>query len=314
MPSVALSLDFNPANPELLLVSYINGTISLFRVPTAYLTGSSAAGEDLNEDGTRNIPEAELLQTWKMHEKFAIAAQFTLDGFGFISGAHDNKVAIFKTQMQSTTGDEKALPKYECVKEIVFNGQVEALTRLHPKNGSATDTPEGKDDADVLDLPPRTFVLSVRGENNLLFLDLDTADVVGQMNMNANGDDHVSFTALSLACSPRGHLLLVATDTHRVIMFHIPTRSIVRNFYGATNGDMSSPRVCWAPRGDMTRILCTAQDNSIHVWDANSQRHLGVSHENHSKRLRDFTCSATGDGLYSVSFDQTLIEWQIVEE
>ena len=42
-----------------------------------------------------------------------------------------------------------------------------------------------------------------------------------RVNMNALGDDHVSFSASHLAASPCGEYLLVSTDGPRIVMFRI---------------------------------------------------------------------------------------------
>ena len=42
-----------------------------------------------------------------------------------------------------------------------------------------------------------------------------------KVNMNAMGDDHVSFSASHLAASPCNKYLLVSTEGSRVIMFRV---------------------------------------------------------------------------------------------
>ncbi len=41
---------------------------------------------------------------------------------------------------------------------------------------------------------------------------------VGKVNMNALGDDHVSFSAAALAMSPNGRYLAVSTDGPRIVV------------------------------------------------------------------------------------------------
>ena len=41
--------------------------------------------------------------------------------------------------------------------------------------------------------------------------------------MNATGDDHVSFTAMYIECSPSGNHLLVQTDKDRIIVMRTHT-------------------------------------------------------------------------------------------
>jgi hypothetical protein len=67
----------------------------------------------------------------------------------------------------------------------------------------------------------------VRDDNYLHYIDCETW-VETKVNMNANGDDHVSFTVLDLARSPGDErFLLAATDKSRHIVFRTGTSAQV---------------------------------------------------------------------------------------
>lgn len=68
------------------------------------------------------------------------------------------------------------------------------------------------------------------------------------MNMNALGDDHVSFTASHLAASPDGAYLLVSTDGPRIIMFRI--QGVLTPI---TSHSPAAACISW-PACDVTRI------------------------------------------------------------
>ena len=46
--------------------------------------------------------------------------------------------------------------------------------------------------------------------------------------MNANGDDHVSFSAMDVRCSPDGKLVAVSTDKDRIIILETGSEQQVR--------------------------------------------------------------------------------------
>ncbi len=53
-----------------------------------------------------------------------------------------------------------------------------------------------------------------------------------KVNMNAMGDDHVSFSASHLAMSPCQRYLLVSTDGSRIIMFRVKG-TFLPNIFGS---------------------------------------------------------------------------------
>ena len=62
------------------------------------------------------------------------------------------------------------------------------------------------------------LAVSVRSDNKLYFVTVPSL-ATRTMNMNAFGDDFVSFTAMVVSYSPSGKYLLVSTDKDRLILF-----------------------------------------------------------------------------------------------
>jgi len=58
---------------------------------------------------------------------------------------------------------------------------------------------------------------------------------VGRINMNATGDDHVSFSAVHLALSPCGRLLLVSADNGRLVIYERAGERVGRRAGGLTS-------------------------------------------------------------------------------
>lgn len=88
------------------------------------------------------------------------------------------------------------------------------------------------------------LIIAVREDNYLHYINTETLQE-HFVNMNATGDDHVSFTALDMSLSPDGKFVLVSTDRNRLIMFATGTPFQARNFYGVPNDQWSTPRTAW---------------------------------------------------------------------
>ena len=101
-------------------------------------------------------------------------------------------------------------------------------------------------------VPSGVLIVGVRDDYQLHVIEIVTPPTEGstgvveffrrKINMNANGDDFVSFTAMETSVSPNGRYVLVSTDKNRLILFHLASGSQVRNFYGAENDSFSQPR------------------------------------------------------------------------
>ena len=126
-------------------------------------------------------------------------------------------------------------------------------------------------------------MVSVREDNYLHELDILSLSLTNKYNMNANGDDHVSFTVLDLRQSPDGLFLLAATDMHRVILFRAFSSTQIRNFYGAANGSYSNPRVAWSHT--QKYIYVSSEDEfDIFAFEVATQRVVGRL-KGHTKKV-----------------------------
>lgn len=222
-------------------------------------------------------------QSFTDHRKFAVATKWVLGGRGFVTGSHDRRVVL---RREATAGG-----RTEEMKEWTFFGCVESIAVLGGERRG-----NGKD-----------VVVSVRDDNRLHVIDLESGEVKELLNMNATGDDHVSFTALDVSVSPGGRHVLVSTDKDRLILFDIERGVQVRNFYGAANDEMSQPKHCWDSSGQY--VFSTSQDNTIRVWEVSTQRAVAKL-SGHSKMVRSIDFSSVNGGvLASGSYDATVRLW-----
>lgn len=119
---------------------------------------------------------------------------------------------------------------------------------------------------------------------------------VGKVNMNALGDDHVSFTASQLNVSPCGKYLLVSTDGTRIVMFRIAGENPadeylhsfwpaylclvtvssladwdqMRNFFGLAVEQFHQPAVVWHPSGFY--FFAAAAHGQVYVFHVGSAK------------------------------------------
>ena len=181
-----------------------------------FMDGSIKIVSNIYTDERKTVFEVK-----ELHQKYVVRVKWGQDCFA--TASYDKTVCLFNLQ----PGGEATEGKYQFSKKWSFCGNVESIEF----------TP------DYL-----TLIVAVRGDNYLNYINLSTYEI-NRVNMNANGDDHVSFTPMHIQCSPSGEHLLVQTDKDRIIVMRTHTPIQSRNLYGTINNEFSQPRACWHPSG-----------------------------------------------------------------
>jgi hypothetical protein len=149
------------------------------------------------------------------------------------------------------------------------------------------------------------LIIAERNNNNLIYCNIKK-NTKRLCNMNEKNDDHVSFNVLRLEVSPSGRFVLVATDSHRIFIMG-NGGDILRNFYGHTSNEMSTPRISW--HTSEKYIMSNSQkDCSCHVWNIASER-TEIKLNSHDRAIRDI--SVADNYLFTVSYDKLLNVWSI---
>lgn len=166
-------------------------------------------------------------------------------------------------------------------------------------------------------LSAAVVALAVRNDNYLHLVDTATrpAKVARRMNMNALGDDVVSFAVLDLCASRDGELLLACTDNARVILFEVATGQQLRNFYGASVDEYDLPTVIFSL--DETFVYATSTRSSaaaaasegpcgeVVVWAVQTGAQV-LTLPAHQKGVRCLSRHPYAEALVSGSFDKTV--------
>lgn len=153
------------------------------------------------------------------------------------------------------------------------------------------------------------LLFAARNDHLMRVVTLATPDSPATVNMNELQDEHVSFTAMSVAVSPDGQFFVVATDKNRLVLFHRATGQLLRTFYGAENDAFSQPCVCFHPSG--RHIVATSQNNQVLVWALSTQRLVAIL-RGHTATIRDANFS--GDHLLvTCGFDKTVRLWDFYQ-
>ena len=209
-----------------------------------------------------DVGKRAVVQEWNTHKKYVVRAKWSADGCFFATASYDHSAALYK--LGSGAADSLA----QLVKQFHFEANVESLDF----------TPDS-----------RTLILSVRDDNNLHYISLDTLQD-RKVNMNANRDSHVSFTALHITGSLfDGKYVLISTDRDRLILLHAATSKHARVFYGASNDALSQPRHCLDPTASI--LYSTSQDHTVVLWDVASTRALSPPLKHHKNTIVPCACT-----------------------
>ncbi|XP_032239481.2 probable cytosolic iron-sulfur protein assembly protein CIAO1 [Nematostella vectensis] len=227
--------------------------------------------------------EPSVLQSFDHHRKFVVRVRWSPSGNCFATASYDQSICIYR-------GNEN--DKYVLKKQMRFNGQVEAITF--------------RQTTDVL-------ITAIRNDHKLHIIDMteDEPNEIKAINMNALGDDYVSFTAMDISCCPSDKFILVSTDKNRLIIYDLENGSQIANFYGSLNDEYSQPRSCWHPSGHY--IYSTSQDKSIVVWEVTSQG-VVAKLQGHTGMVRDLWYCEPLSVLASCGFDGTVRLWHSAVE
>ncbi|OZJ03438.1 hypothetical protein BZG36_03181 [Bifiguratus adelaidae] len=214
----ALTLDFHPTSPNVLLSGSMDGTIAL-----------------------TNVETGETIQQFKDHTKYIVQAKFSLDGQNIATASRDGFV---KAYHRTTTEDEWQLAKTFGP----FGDAVECLAFL-----DAT-----------------TIIIGARGDNYLYYIDI-VSGKIEKYNLNANGDNWISFMPMHISVNPWDpNYILISTDqaSGRLILMRSRSMEQVRNYYGTPQNAFGQPRHLWLPGGNL--FVTIGDDFTCRIWSTAS--------------------------------------------
>lgn len=128
-----------------------------------------------------------------------------------------------------------------------------------------------------------------------------------RLNMNASGDDHVSFSAMHLALSPCGAFLLVSADNGRLIIWELEAWSQVRNLYGLPTEQFHQFAAAFSASGRY--IVAAAALGAVLVYEVASAKVVATLRAHPGKNVRGLALDGTSNRLFTVSFDRMLKVW-----
>ncbi|KYQ91072.1 hypothetical protein DLAC_07975 [Tieghemostelium lacteum] len=239
-----------------------------------FLLASAVDGKTLLFKLTSDGKVFEVLQEFNTHKKYVVRVRWSNDGQLFATCSYDKTVCVY--------GKDGDTYKLKHTWEVA--NTVESLIF----------TPSGDN-----------IIAAIRESNYLHYFNIEDHSIE-KYNMNSNGDDHVSFSAMEFSIPPQSNYLVVSTDRSRLIMFKLYSDKQVRNFYGATNDQYCTTRNRMDPTGKY--LYSTSQDNVIYVWEISSQK-VVAKLSGHRNSIRDIDIAPNGEILGSVSFDKTVILW-----
>lgn len=265
-----LSIDFHPTLPHLMLTTSMDGSSVL--VDTSF---EADFGEDTETSGVH--------QRFKDHQKYVVQGLFSPgEGRYMATASYDRTVCVY---LMAEEGSE--LPTYRLLKQLgPFVGNVETMC-------FASDN---------------TLVLGVRDDNYLHYIHLETMQS-RRVNMNATGDDWVSFSPICISLSPDKSQLLCTTDheSGRTILFATGESRQIQNYYvHPTDNKFATRRHKWHPSG-LYFYASGGDDHSISVIETKSGRVVDQL-KGHKAMIRSLSLDSN-IGLVSAGYDHTVKIW-----
>ena len=301
--SPILSVRFFPNHTHLVLASGMNGSCQVIDFQTN-----------------------QIVLHWRDHDSYILDARTALrlpSTADLVAMSGVERKTTGKQMEHPTTGNNTTNTHLECVtvsrdKSCIVSAVTKKITHDDENNVTATSWERTKlrsfyfenvIESAVFVSPTlmgctETLIVAERNNNHLIYCDIEK-NTKRLFNLNEKQDDHVSFNVLRLEVSPSGRHVLVATDTHRI--FILGQDAILRNFYGHTSDEMSTPRIGWDP-SEKYIVSNSQKDCTCHVWNIASQR-TELQLQGHGRAVRDLC--VVGNQLFTVSYDQKLMVWSM---
>ncbi|EGG18376.1 hypothetical protein DFA_03870 [Cavenderia fasciculata] len=242
------------------------------------LLASSVDGSTVLLEISNDGKDGKVLQQFKNHVKYVVRARWSPCGTKFATCSYDKTLCLYTLSNQDQW-------QFNMIKSFEFQFNLESLIF----------TPDSK-----------KVITACRETNYLQYIDTEDFSIE-KYNMNSNGDDHVSFSAMEFSITPNQKYLLVSTDRNRLILFKLHSDQQLRNFYGAFNDEFVTTRNTFNLSGNF--VYSTSQDNNIYVWDISTQKIVSKL-KSHTSSIRDLTIHPTLGWLASCSFDKKICLWK----
>ncbi|KAI9261434.1 WD40-repeat-containing domain protein [Phascolomyces articulosus] len=222
------------------------------------------------------------LQRFTDHKKYVIRGIFSPeDGRYLATASYDRMINIYEQQDNC---------EYKLVKQIgPFLGNIETICFM-PSN--------------------HVLVAGVHDDNYLHYIHIDDQFRREKYNMNANGDDWVSFSPLWVSPSPDGRHVLVSTNqnTGRLILFAAGQATQVQNYYDVpSENQFTTRRHCWHPSGRYFYVS-GGDDNCIRVIETKTGRLTAELEGGHTAMVRAMALDPQL-GLVTGGYDHLVNVW-----
>ncbi|KAI8366924.1 WD40-repeat-containing domain protein [Blakeslea trispora] len=266
-----LSIAFHPAFPQLMLTTSMDGTSVLVDTEC-----EPEFGQDPEKEG--------MLQQFKDHQKYVVQGLFSPEQGRFMATAsYDRTVCIYLQQEQSN------LPTYSLLKRLgPFIGNVETICFVEPT----------------------TLIIGVRDDNYLHYISLaDEPQAIQstRINMNATGDDWVSFSPVCISSLDGMVLCTTDHDSGRTILFEAGSPKQIQNYYIYPNDNKFMTRKhIWHPSGRYFYAI-GSNEHTIAVVETKTGQVVETL-KGHTGMIRSLVMDPVV-GLVSTGYDQSVRVW-----
>lgn len=217
----------------------------------------------------------------KAHAKYCVRVRWAPHSSHFATCSWDHTMSVFQMNISAHE------PSFSLQKSETYLSQVQDVEFI-----------PGAEPSD------QVLAVALKNTNYLRLFDILLLKEHSKVNMNAMGDDHVSFSASHLAVSPCRRFLLVSTDGSRIIMFRVKDWTQTRNFYGLSVEDkFHQPCTAWHKSGFYIFAAAAAGTVCVfHVGTTKVEAHLKA----HLKNARALDYNPATNTLATCSFDKTV--------
>ncbi|CAO3614122.1 unnamed protein product [Cunninghamella blakesleeana] len=268
-----------------------------------------------------------IVQEFKNHQKYVVRGLFSpKDGNYFVTASYDKTICIYENKNNQQHSSNNDIPQYELIGKMgPFIGNVETICFMPIEDENEDDHNSDNDNNNNNNNKDVILVAGIQNDNYLHFISMGNQDQkspfeLRKLNLNANGDDWVSFSPAwlsfypSLSITSTNPLLLITTDhsSGRMILLDSVTGRQIQNYYiNPTDNKFVTKKHVFHPSGKYFYIIGgddhDEEINTIKIIETKTGS-VEATLDGHDAMIRSI-CLHSDIGLITAGFDHKLILW-----
>ncbi|CRG97757.1 conserved Plasmodium protein, unknown function [Plasmodium gallinaceum] len=268
LSSPVMYIDINYKD-NLVIVSSMNGEIYLCKINMnciinlANIVELNNSVDDIVKNIKRDVKYISIIKNFKYHNKYSIKCKFNEDYSLFCSISNDKNLIIY----EKIIDDNMSSVFYEKKKIIGLPEIPTSFLWIKENNGK------------------ESIIVSMLNSNNIIFLNSKNYNIENKVYLFDIGE---KYNILNLAYNKKKNILVVCTDTSKILVYSFMKKSIIKKIYGCVLNSLSFPTIELDINGNNIYVTSDDKINGTYILIFDIKSGNIINNINNGYKIRCF--------------------------